>query len=696
MRPVFTKYLFVAVAIIAGTDLIAAEIQFLVAGSHDNCLVRVVSSSGETASVKCGETLRLGEGTYDVWAESLRHIVPYPTSVTVAGTSRATIRLPSPSFPAGRVHLPRIPTYSRIELVHLQQHKVKDQVQRVFRRSVQEQDEVRMPTGEAVALALDRKGSPVAITRPFSVSAREAIALQFEVPSEASILLDLSTPTDLSMSDFAVTSDGDLPDRLLTSADRLVALWYEQDIGEAELILNHESHYWEPSLTQLEPKSIYWARDGVREKPTLHVAITTTDPLAVTEELELSMEGDRSTSPPVLVQLGANVIQHVPPFNLLVKLQMGEWEFTQQADLSAGDASLTFELRPIVITGVLTYDGEPARGEVAFTSDRKHATLTDDQGDFQVTLWGARRYGVAISLLEHPEVPLFTDTVRVSADRHLRIDIPRATMQVKAVDATTGQGIAGATVTYKNTWEDEAEGTRGNMMQLSTNDLGEVLLPPLRKGTVEIIATAGGFEPSEPIRRRTADVQTVVQVPLSPATGTDLSLVLPDGSPAAGAEAIGVAGTTVVWSRQADPSGLLKVPTEFSGVIAARHAQSAGVTVRWHSGTRVDLVQLKNAAPSLRLQVVDKGGQPVGGAWVVVWFGETPVTDAALSFLTQTPATTPGAGWWIGRNLPAAPVRILALRSADALPQASVGAYDRLATVIQFPWRNDVKVTVLD
>jgi hypothetical protein len=695
----------VAVALLLSPRFLAAGVVRIVPNDAGRapCIARAVSVAGGTeAAGPCNAPLKLAPGTYDAWLEAENRITPFPTNISVRGQGEEGFDLPPPRSPAGRVAVAVSTAHRTVEIVHLQAHHDETRLQRLFQRraTARGAEPLQFPEGPAFGVARNDAGAAVAVSRPFFVrtAVTNNVVLAPPESDRAVLVIELTLPAG-SQDGLSLTAGESQPDAMVVAVDRLLAVWYDRPPGSVPLRLDSKTHYWLPQIVNLSGGRISWIEGELRDRPSLHVTVTAPDPVAIHDEMRLRIEASDSTDAiETAVTLGHNEIVHVPVSALDVSLTMGKWQFRERVDTSQGaDATVLFELRPAVVKGVVTYGDQPVRAEVAFTSNAKHAVRTDDQGAFQITLWTLRRYGLAVTLPDHPQVPMFTDTFRISGDRELHIRIPRAAWRLGIVDAKSREKIGHATVFLKNAWEDDVEGQRSTSLRVETDDRGETLLPPLRKGTVELRGEAGGYLTSEPVTRVVlGDAEEVfVPIALDSADEPPLQILLEDGQPASGAAAAGLVADRIVWTAMADARGFVSVPPDFEGPIAVRHPTAASGVRGWTRGETAAQWKLQHPAPPLRLRVVDHAQQPVPSAAIGAWFGDFRVTGTALSFLLRAPGVTMGDGSWVGTNLPPGPFRIVAMEAHDP-GGLTAGTYDAFFITIPYPWPGNQQLKIMD
>lgn len=126
-------------------------------------------------------------------------------------------------------------------------------------------------------------------------------------------------------------------------------------------------------------------------------------------------------------------------------------------------------------------------------------------------------------------------------------------------------------------------------------------------------------------------------------------------------------------------------------LLLVRHPSAAAFARRWNA--KEETWQLSAPAEPLNLVVEARSGQRVIGAHLVVWIDGVRLSGLPLTFLTGTVPATNASGTWTGRNLPAKPLRVLALpRNAGA--SIASPAFDVVAADVAYPWPPSVTTLV--
>jgi hypothetical protein len=319
-------------------------------------------------------------------------------------------------------------------------------------------------------------------------------------------------------------------------------------------------------------------------------------------------------------------------------------------------------------------------------SDEWIETLTDDAGVYSTTLWLPRDYIVRVHA-DGQRAP-FSELIAVDDSGTFDFNLPDTHYTAHVRSARDGLAISGATVVINNTWESAQHGRENVVQRETTNEHGEAMLPPLRSGTVEVVAEAKGFQRSESATYTIDGESTrTLDFTLRPVEAThSLRLLLPNGAPAANAEllATNASGDDSLWRGSADADGSVELPKLRSGaLLLVRHPRAASALRVWR-GDDIEQSPWKLAAPQETVTLRIDRRDANRAARLAMWFEDIPVRGIALSFLTWSSAATERDGLWTARNLPRAPLRILAWQKTDPYAIAS-GAFDALATVSPWP-----------
>jgi len=692
---------------IALTFVLSTEVSTISAATFrpaqgaESCEVHLVPvHRGAEVVGPCGAPVIAPAGEYDGWLESEERITPFLTRIVIARGDEQEYRWP---LEAAGLLTPNAP------LTEL--FSIENRTTRAFHRPSFGAS-TRMPVGASVALARDDRGEPIGISRPVPVASRSTIDARPVSPERgADLLVILDRPPTIAVDAadilLAATIVGQrhLPDVVAVTADRVTAVWYALPAGRLEITAASQVLRLPPTRVVLRDHRAEVVDATLLPLPSLRVTVAVpAEALQHGDALSLRVTNhDDARTSRTLKDVKPGVaydLEHLPAAPLDVDVMLGRWTVHRDADLSAGsDGTLLIELEPLLVTGTVTYAGAPADADVGFTSDPITATQTDEKGRYRITLWEARRYGVRVKLRGMPDVPPFMDTVRIDESRDFDIEVPRARHQLNVVDEGDGHPISNAHVTLTSAWKDVLEGQRHLMTSLRTDAKGEALLPPLRTGTVQLRVDAEGYFPTT-VSREVAggdreDVRLEARMRSTTSAG-ELTLLLPNGNPAVGTEWIAVRDGHVILNGTVGQDGLMRVPNNIDGaLLVARHPIAAGVQV-WHPGESAKVWSLLPAGPPIQVEAVDVSGAPAGSAPIVIWADGRRLSGIALAFLSRFADATSTSGTWIGRNLPAVPLRVLACKRGTSTMTIESGAFDVLAVPVTFPWPSNLRVRIAE
>ncbi len=273
---------------------------------------------------------------------------------------------------------------------------------------------------------------------------------------------------------------------------------------------------------------------------------------------------------------------------------------------------------------------------------------------------------------------------------------------VHVVDAETGSGVPSARVIAFNRYvDDDVEKTVAQDTLTDESGLGE--LPPLRSGSVEVRASADGYRRMrEPLRATVDESEAVreLELRLRPLGETAaLRVLLPDGSPAAGASGFlmeSLAPSHELFSGKADSAGVVELPRSLEGAVLLITHPAAGFDVRvWRPLETEEPADLRLPARSteqLVVRVIDPWSrEPVRHAELALWVEGIRLSGGALQRATSTRGLTDVNGYWTALNLPAGEIAVLAW-GFPGRSEALAGVLDTQAIEIDYPWPAVIEV----
>ena len=537
-----------------------------------------------------------------------------------------------------------------------------------------------------------RTGDASALARPVRVAAGTVATVAPAPPTSGSdVLVVLSRPLTRTRDELRLilTTEGGsrAPDVFLHARTSIYAVWYGANGHSAVVSADGDSLTMPAATIQLRPKQAVTYRGALKQKPGVDVSINA--PAGAFKSLEIAVA--RAADRRLIAQSSGSVTNPVrfnalPPEPLRVTLTADRWEFIQDIDLTAGeDGDVVFTLEPIVVTGTVKRAREPTRARITFEYELRTVVEVEagDDGRYSAVFWKPALYSAEVYVPGASQLSFSDPAVDIERNRTLDFEVPGNQLRLKVVDRATSQGIANAVVTVDTETEHGEVGAMRLGRQYTADDNGRLVLPPLWAGRARFAVTAPGYRAAEP-QSIAVDAGTRHELvfALERAATRETRLLLPNGQPAAGAEAIVVSLNRVVWSGSADSNGRMAVGAQGGdGLLVIRHPGAASRVLRLAAIT--DTVHLGVPAPApIRVKTVNGTGAPVPFALLTLWLDGQRLPETATAFASWSRAAmTDHEGMWAATNLPAAPLRVLATRRATAA-QIGIGAFDALAATI--------------
>ncbi len=660
----------------------------------------------------CGKWLNPEAGKYKVWLQGKDFISPHPLVLNaVKGSTGRGYSMVAPVVASGLVALSndvRLGAGEGLRLLSLKAQFFDDWGRAFDRRVADPRQPEAMPAGSALAGIFDQKtGDAIALSRPLVVAANQTTVAKPAAPErDSDVLVVLQKPLAPKREALQVSLKADAgprrPDVLLHASDAVFAVWYGVGGNTATVTVDADALTLAPVALRLVPKRITTYRGALQAKPRLKVSVLA--PQDAFEKMRVSLSGIGDPEPLRTVDVvpGANEVEALPPQRLRVTLAADRWTFVQDVDLTDGlDGEVTFALEPIIARGTVYLAKEPAPARIAFEYGGRDLTKveTGEDGGYEAVFWQSGMYAAKVTLVNDAAAPFIDPAVDLERTRTLDFHLPANRIVARVFNRRTGLPIASATVgvVSEATHDEVGEMTLGH--RYTADDQGMLVLPRLRPGHARVEASAPGFAPSEP---QEIDVEEATKRELSFALEavqtTRVRVVLPNGAPAAGAEALAVepASSRVIWRGSAAPGGELEIGSRGpNAVVIIRHPQAS--TRALPASAIGETLQLAPGDLSpVVVRSTDTSGEPVRFALLSVWIDGLRLTDFAAAFATwSTASMTDADGVWSGRNLPAAPLRVLATRNVTPA-QLAAGTYDGLAQTVPYPRAPTIAVRVVE
>ncbi len=590
-----------------------------------------------------------------------------------------------------------------------------------------------LPVGPAIGGLWDpQRQKYVALSRPFQVRGRTTTAVPLDRPQGVAHLIVQAHRRHVEPGEQDETRPEKMvlrrqgremqPDLVVSTADRIYAVWYELAPGPAEVRGSSKEGFFEPHKVDLLAGQIEYVKGELKPRPDLEVQLKL--PAELKEE-KLTLEVRHLPSKEAVDHAAlrpadySHRFEAVPPALLEVELQTSFGPYSRQVDLSSGeDGFLLLEPDLLTLRGAVYHgdEGHPAKLTFNTVAPETKEVRTDEQGAYKVVLLDPVR-SVSIELDEvetAPYVDFFSPAVAES--KELDFHIPDADIQVKVLDSATRKGVPGAFVAIRNVYLQEDDAGEGSTelkkkervvsQSAETDKMGTARLAFLRKGSLEIRASAEGYSPlRQPVQAQVVDEQSdqSYEVLLQPVGETvALRLRLPNGAPASGAEVMLVDSLESgqgLFSERADREGVIKTPRKQAGILLVKHPAAAFLVREWRPQEDEDEMawDLPPAADRpLTVHVKDAAGKSAAArAEMVLWLDGRRLSGGVLAWLAGTRPMADSNGYWTGTNLPRKPVALLAW-GLQARQDARSGSLDSQAVRIEFPWPDPVEVRAFE
>ncbi|HMB52055.1 MAG TPA: carboxypeptidase-like regulatory domain-containing protein [Thermoanaerobaculia bacterium] len=446
---------------------------------------------------------------------------------------------------------------------------------------------------------------------------------------------------------------------------------------------------------------------------SLEVELLLPEPL-VESELRLIVRRQPSdallASVPLPPQTFRHTFSRLPAAAVEVELVTPLGNVTRRVDLrQEADAYLLLEPDFIALWGTVTVDdeGHPSKLTLTTVDNGEVAVESDEEGSYEVALVRPLR-AVQIEFLDSPladHIEFFGQPIDTS--RQFDFDLPGIRNLIEVVDAVTGEPVPNASVNISSRYQEYNERTGrdeevANHRRVDTGDDGIVAWHAFKEGEIELMAMAEGYLPSpQPLRDTVLDSESrrTFRLPLEPLGETvALTVLRPDGTPAAGAEVLLYSDhglSDLVYQVESDASGRASLPRRPPGAhLLVRHPETAFAIRPWApaEGDETATISLPPVAPPLTVEVrTADGTAPARRVQITAWFGGYRLSGGALYLATRTRPHTDPNGFWVAEGLPAAPLSLLA-NELSVADEARAGQLDTLATEIPYPWPQPVVI----
>lgn len=688
------------------------------------CVVVVQEEpGGREETHPCGEPVELPRGEAVLWLEQGGWMTPFATRAEDILDLRSRI-VKLPLSLAGLVALDperRLAPGERVEVRHYNYGGYETPTGYSFPdgfpplvRSVIPDQPVLLPEGamSTIALRYGRSGELIAVTPRFRPSSRRVTTVAPVPPAQGSDLLLTYTwregRPDRELRPVLRDGEEKSPAAVKLEGDMGgIAVWYGVSARDATLEVESERWYLDPQPVGLEEGRVTALDVELRRRPALDVTVSLAEDVE-TEIGELNLVvrpvRDQTVLKEAEVRLDETTrVVGLPPAVLDLILKVDGTEVHQRADLTSGeDGTVHFELDPIVVHGTVRHGSDRVRANVFFGNAEIE---TDDRGEYEITLWQPSMYPVRVTAPGINESRPFRTHFRIRDDQKIDLTIPRNEYIVRVTDAASGAPLPEMMVGYVNRFvtsegvlpgqEPRNEGTGGGV---ETDEAGLAHLPPLRPGIVTIGVRAEEYREwsREKLPVVESDQPQLIEARLERhESAQSLRLLLPNGAPAAEASvrAMSRIGGVPRWTGRTGADGAVFVPREMVGaVLVVVHPGAGMIARRWEPDAEPEPVwTMPAAAPPLTVRFERSDGKPARNAHVVIWIDGIPLSGIVASTMSQSDRE----GFWIARNLPPQPLRIIGIALRSQLRPDSP-AIEALAETIPYPWPPQPVLTVIE
>ena len=602
------------------------------------------------------------------------------------------------------------PEDAEIRLLGLDAHRRGGTYSNEFAKTrpiVDSDDDVQMPTGSVIVAVVDPKTSRyLHVSKPVPIREGKSAAIPFETNNTPSLVVRLERSQALveEINDDVTlhlkNSSGALvaPDVVVPAMARVYAVWYGLEPGTAAIKLESKKYWLPEAIVSLAPDTVVSFAATLQATATLDLTLLLPDELnGQPTSVTIARNGEEISTVALEPSFPAEASIHgLPRSNISIAVIVGPWQFKAETDLTPGDGSFLLAPDAVRIHGEVTVDGDPAAASVGFLTNRSSRTeevaaesMTDEYGEFTAVVFSEQVQPVAlVSIGDREPLWWWIEAMPLRDGDRLVIEIEGRPMDLRIVDATSGEGITEATVAYG--WE----GTGGGGRQTNADDQGKVSLPPIPAERLKVFVRAPGYRQSQrTIDLRNNDETREVEIPLQrEPEENSIAILLEDGSPAAGAEIALVPseGALPRSIKTADNEGRFTIePGRPDEIYAIRHRQGGTSIGRVSGITGSREISLSAGGNSLRIRVVEPGGSPVPYAQIALWMNGLRIQGGFLAWLAGGADAADRNGEWTLHNIPPHAVELLAWQLSEdqeRLQALSNGEMDYRRQSFRPPW----------
>ncbi len=551
-----------------------------------------------------------------------------------------------------------------------------------------------LPAGQAVAALFDEEGnSYVGLSEPFAVVQGRSVRVTVDRPPAGRAQLLVHVPyaglVDATgcRKELAASWAGTPPDVVACGTNRSWLLWLSVKPGAGDLSITTKRAMFVMPKLEAATGRVTSVEANPEERPSLDVSWDLPGELfdafgEVVLTLGDGVSGGTIREMRPSERLGELVWEGLDPGTFVVELAAGPWRFKKSVVLGIAHRTVVV-LRPDVyhISGTVYFGKDPHPATIRFGTggERFTSVETDDDGRYEVVLFHPGFYMIRVTPRGFPDrgYLLMLDEP-IERDRELDLHVPGNRFTVRTVNEA-GKPVPSVSLSVFS----KTDAGRTKSSPSATDEEGVVVLPPLDPGRVTVTVTDDRFEKSSVGAEVSEDAEErELRLVVRPkdGNGVELAVLLPGGSPAAGARVLMMAplpAGTVLWQGSTDGFGVCTVPRKFLGEMAVVLHPGTGMTLLplADPGENGKLtVRLELAAPPLVLGVTLAGGRPLPQQFTRLLLIAGGVH--LPSFLLQEMGVlslAPSGSQWVLSGLPRRPVGLLVWKADPTLDRAAMG-----------------------
>jgi protocatechuate 3,4-dioxygenase beta subunit len=228
---------------------------------------------------------------------------------------------------------------------------------------------------------------------------------------------------------------------------------------------------------------------------------------------------------------GVYRIPHLPPGRWTVKAVVPDTPLHAEGvvNLEPGVPEVRLDLQlggGRTLTGVVLSNGEPLAGASLFLAKPRTSTrqlaASDHQGGFR---FGGLEDGLYDLDVSTPRGALHHESVEISGDREIRVELRTASLSGRVIDATDSSPVSGARISLRS----QREGSLAPFEDATTDSRGAFRLLEVGDGAWTVRAAREGYAPAEREVRVDGSAPESLELRLEPTEGMTVEALLATG-----------------------------------------------------------------------------------------------------------------------------------------------------------------------